>query len=230
MPFSYTGVHLAGPDTAPTMTVTAYASSAASTILPQTPASTLAAEIAQIRALWPAARLVVVGHSEGGYVAEQYFMHDVNLASEPDLRGIFSLDSPIDGIRNGAEVAALLKLINLPTSPALLAQLQTVWNDAAANGAAISAKDAKTERYVAVGTANDNRYRVADDPVAGLTSQVVLGADGQPAASPGTPNQINPAAPPLAGIGDPLGVLASHQCVMDSGPVITSIVDRVRGR
>ncbi|HWD51847.1 MAG TPA: hypothetical protein VG412_05575 [Acidimicrobiales bacterium] len=46
----------------------------------------------------------------------------------------------------------------------------------------------------------------------------------------GSPNFIDPAAPPVAGLNDPLGVLASHQCVMDSAAVITAIAARLPGK
>jgi hypothetical protein len=64
--------------------------------------------------------------------------------------------------------------------------------------------------------------------VAGLTSQVLVGKNGQPLSSKKSPNFINPADPPVAGIDDPAGVLASHECVLDNSQVIQAVVHRVK--
>ncbi len=227
LPFSYNGVHLVGPASAPSLTVASYPTSMPSTTLPQAVAPALASEVDQVQTLWPKAHVVVVGHSEGGYVAQQYFLRNFDPSRQPEVRGIFSLDSPINGVRNGPLVMSLLNLIKLPASPALLAQFQSAWNNAPSNDAAILAKEGKAAPYVAVGTANDNLYRIVDDPVAGLTSQLLVGAGRQPITTPGSPNLVNPAAPPIAGVSDPLGVLASHDCVMGSAAAIKAVADRL---
>jgi hypothetical protein len=92
-------------------------------------------------------------------------------------------------------VATLLHAIKYPVSTALLDQFQPAWNHAAADSAALLAKEGKTSMYVPVGTAGDNVYRIADDPVAGLTSQVLVGKNGQPLSTKRSPNFINPADP-----------------------------------
>jgi hypothetical protein len=226
LPFSYNGVHLTGTAAHPTVTVAAYPSSLPSTALPQAIAPAIATEVDQVHALWPAARVIVVGHSEGGYVAEQYFLNDFASSKQAEVAGIFSLDSPINGIKNEAEVASLLSTIQIPASTALLDQFQSSWNNAVKNDAAILAKEGKTSVYVPVGTPNDNVYLIADNPAAGLISQVLVGANGQPATS-GSPNFIDPAEPPVAALNNPFGVLASHQCVMDSAAVIKAIAARL---
>lgn len=229
LPFSYNGLHLTGTAAHPTLTVAAYPSSMPSTSLPQSVAPAIASEVDQVHRLWPATRVIVVGHSEGGYVAEQYFLNNFNSSQQAEVAGIFSLDSPINGIKNEAEVASLLASIHFPASSALLDQFQSSWNNAAANDAAIVAKEGKTSVYVPVGTPNDNVYLIADNPAAGLISQVLVGSDGQPKTS-ASPNFIDPAAPPLAGLSDPLGVLVSHQCVMDSAAVIRAVAARLPGK
>jgi pimeloyl-ACP methyl ester carboxylesterase len=226
LPFSYNGVRVTGTPAQPTVAVAAYPSNEPSTALPQAIAPVLATEVSGVHALWPAARVVVVGHSEGGYVAEQYFLRGFTSSDREGVVGIFSLDSPINGIKNEAEVAPLLNAIRIPASTALLDQFQSSWNDAATNDAAILAKESRSSVYVPVGTPGDNVYRIADQPASGLISQVLVGSDGQPVTS-GSPNLIDPAAPPVAGLDDPLGVLASHQCVMDSSSVIKAVAARL---
>ncbi|HXA31448.1 MAG TPA: hypothetical protein VNV87_04240, partial [Acidimicrobiales bacterium] len=228
LPYSYNGVTVAGTATQPKVTVRSYASNVSSTTLPQVAAQPLAKEVEQAHKLWPSARIVVAGHSEGGYVAEEYFRTIFTRSHDPEVTGIFSLDSPINGIKNEPEVATLLHALKFPVSTALLDQFQSAWNHAAANSAALLAKEGKTAMYVPVGTAGDNVYRIADDPVAGLTSQVLVGKSGKPLSSKKSPNFINPADPPVAGLKDPAGVLASHQCVMDNSQVIQAVVHRVK--
>jgi hypothetical protein len=46
------------------------------------------------------------------------------------------------------EVATLLHAIKYPVSTALLDQFQSAWNHAAANSAALLAKEGKTSMYV----------------------------------------------------------------------------------
>jgi len=228
LPFSYNGVTVGGTAARPKVTVTSYASNVPSTTLPQVAAPRVAREVDQAHKLWPSARIVVAGHSEGGYVAEEYFRTSFDHGHDPEVTGIFSLDSPINGIRNEAEVATLLHAIKYPVSTALLDQFQSAWNHAAANSAALLKKEGKTAVYVPVGTPGDNVYRIADDPVAGLTSQVLVGKSGQPLSSKKSPNFIDPAAPPVAGLSDPAGVVASHQCVMGNSQVIQAVVHRVK--
>jgi hypothetical protein len=109
LPFSYKGVTVGGTRAQPKVTVRSYASNVSSTTLPQVAARPLAREVDQAHKLWPSARIVVAGHSEGGYVAEEYFRTSFNHGHDPEVTGIFSLDSPINGIRNEAEVATLLR-------------------------------------------------------------------------------------------------------------------------
>ena len=53
--------------------------------------------IQEINHVWPNARIQVIGHSEGGFVAEQLFEHQP-LSALRNVTRIFSLDSPINGV------------------------------------------------------------------------------------------------------------------------------------
>jgi hypothetical protein len=232
LPFSYNGTTLTGPPTSPTMNVVAYGGSAPgntpSETLPSVVAPLLATEVSQVHALWPNAHVVIVGHSEGGYVAETYFASSLFSASQdPEVNGIFSLDAPLNGVENTTEAGLLLKAIGVKTSPALLALFNTDWQNAATNDAAVLEKDNGTTLYVPVGTPGDNIYRLTDGSADPLISQVLVNSAGQAVFGQGSPNFLDPATPPQAGLTDPLGVLASHQCVMDNASVITQISARV---
>ena len=229
LPFSYSGTQLTGTATAPTVTVAAYPSSAPSTVLPQSVAPLLATEVNQAHALWPSAPVVVVGHSEGGYVAEQYFVNDFEASGQPEVRGIFSLDSPINGVSDVSGVGVILRAVKVPASTALLSQFASSWTNAASNDSAILAKEHGGSTYVAVGTAADNVYRIADSPNPGIASQVLVDPSHQPLASAGAVNLLDPASPPPAGLTDPAGVVASHQCVMGNSTVIAAITARLAG-
>ena len=232
LPFSYNGATLTGPATNPTMNVSAYGGSAGgnspSETLPSVVAPFLATEVSQVNALWPNSHVVIVGHSEGGYVAETYFASSLfSESQDPEVNGIFSLDSPLNGVQNTTEAGLLLKAIGVPTSPALLALFKTDWQNAASDDATVLQKDSGTTLYVPVGTPGDNIYRLTDGSVDPLVSQVLVNAAGQPVFGQGSPNYLDPATPPQAGLTDPLGVLASHQCVMDNASVIAEIAARV---
>jgi hypothetical protein len=226
LPFSYSGTQLTGTATAPTISVAAYASSAPSTVLPQSVAPLLANEVNEAHSLWPSVPIIIVGHSEGGYVAEQYFVNNYDATAQPEVRGIFSLDSPINGVADVNGVGLILRAAKVPASAALLSQFATSWTDAATNDAAILTKEHGGSTYVAVGTAADNVYRIADAPDPGIASQILVGPSGQALAAAGAVNLLNPADPPQAGLRDPQGVIASHQCVMGNSSVIAAITAR----
>jgi hypothetical protein len=227
LPFSYSGTQLGGTATTPTVTVAAYPSSAPSSVLPQSVAPLLATEVSEAHSLWPSAPILIVGHSEGGYVAEQYFVNNFDPSTQPEVRGIFSLDSPINGVADVNGVGLILRAAKVPASAALLSQFGTSWTNAATNDAAILAKEHGGSTYVAVGTAADNVYRLADAPSAGLASQVLVDASREVLGAAGAVNLLNPADPPQAGLTDPKGVVASHQCVMGNSSVITAIAGRL---
>lgn len=204
LPFSYNGASLTGTATDPSLDVQAYGGTAGgnspSQTLPSDVVPYLATEVSQVHALWPSADVVIAGHSEGGYVAESYFTSDsFSATQDPEVTGIFSLDSPINGVENQNEAGILLKEIGVPASTALLDQFKTAWQNASSDDAAVLAKEAGTALYVPVGTQGDNVYRLADSPADGMVSQVLVDATGQPVFSSSYPNFQDPATPPKPG-------------------------------
>ncbi len=230
VPFSYRGVRATIKRGRPLITVRRYGVADPSSVLPDSAANLLADEIRDLQRLWPSVPVLVVGHSEGGLVAERFFMQRYTRGSFPDIKGIFSLDSPVNGVRDHGMTAAAVLLTGLagvPTAPALARQYTDSWRSLDARDQAVIARDAASGGvYVAVGTAQDAVYRIADLPLSGLQSQLLLGSRGYASRF----NLLNPAAPPSLGW-DPAEwasrALASHGCVMASPPVIRAVVGRL---
>jgi hypothetical protein len=55
-------------------------------------------ELESIHAAWPSSRIVVVGHSEGGLVAERWWQDYHGTTNGLGVSNVFSLDSPINGL------------------------------------------------------------------------------------------------------------------------------------
>jgi hypothetical protein len=190
LPFSYDGVALTGPSTSPTYSVARF--------LPETPGAVdpkaeadgyLLGLIHQINRVWPAARIQVIGHSEGGFVAEQLFETEP-LSALHNVTRIFSLDSPINGVAIASTgwvdtiCRALatshpncLKII----SPALLNLFSERWENKEPNDRRLIARDiAENQSYIPMGTQNDWLYKIADiSTTFGLPTGVCEGLDTQ---------------------------------------------------
>ncbi|MBV8194741.1 MAG: IPT/TIG domain-containing protein, partial [Candidatus Dormibacteraeota bacterium] len=99
LPFSYNGVSVSGgPGDQPKINVGEYGQGAPGSDLPDGAAQTLRAEVDDVHTMWPSTPIVIIGHSEGGLVAQTYF--DSVLPSEnpqPPVSYAFTLDSPING-------------------------------------------------------------------------------------------------------------------------------------
>lgn len=131
--------------------------------------------IEQIHAVWPHAHIQVIGHSEGGFVAEQLFEWEkYSKLTGLNVTRIFSLDSPINGVAlasndwlnkicataSGASNASCLGII----SPGLLQLYAERWENKEANDRALIKRDAGEEHqlYIPIGTQNDWLYKIAD--------------------------------------------------------------------
>jgi alpha/beta hydrolase family protein DUF915 len=229
VPFSYEGVQVFGTGDRPSLTVQRYGVATPSTVLPESAALRLAGEVRGLHQVWPSAAIVVVGHSEGGLVAERFFTDIYNPTSYPNVKGIFSLDSPLNGVRDrGVTAAAVLLggLARTPVAPALAKEYADAWRSSAAHDQAVIDRDTASDGvYVAVGTRQDAVYQIADVPSQGLESQLLLGENG--ATTPF--DLVNPATPRALGwnLADwPALAKASHGCVMASPRVIQAIVER----
>ncbi len=145
-------------------------------LLPTIAANLMQGEISQIHKHWPKAQIEVIGHSEGGLVAETWWLnHGIN--SSEGVQNVFSLDSPINGVQD-AFVCGVIATV--------LCQLGGVgqllgddwigrWVDQpAVDQQIIAADNGRRPWYFPVGTEEDPVYRVPDDPANSLMSQLVF--------------------------------------------------------
>jgi hypothetical protein len=233
LPFSYQGATVSMVAGSPSATVNAYRAIDPSTILPGAAAATLDAEIASVHATWPTSHVVVVGHSEGGLVAETWWATTFTPATSPEVTGIFSLDSPINGIADTAAVQAVFSSV---IAPALLASYQTAWDNRQANDAALLQREQSQGAlyYVPGATGGDAVYRIADktgpadglaSPAVGMESQTLLDTSGSPSSVAMVTDASPPKVTSLAGGIQP--VIDTHDCPMGNSGVIAAITQRV---
>jgi alpha-tubulin suppressor-like RCC1 family protein len=101
LPYSYNGAYLSGTvnDPNPVFAMAAYDKSAVSVNLPNAGAlKYLVDEVTSVHNVWPSTRILIVGHSNGGAVAEQLWEQQPQVASNNNVWQVFSLDSPINGV------------------------------------------------------------------------------------------------------------------------------------
>ena len=173
LPYSYAGATLSKSSSGVQFSFTKY--TAGSTHLPpKLSISMLNQEIASIHNVWPATRIVVVGHSYGGMVAEQWW--EQARAQPNDQLGVthvFSLDSPINGHVNCGALGLL------PSIGTFVSQDWCFrWDHAAALDKLIIAADKNTLLlFTAIGTPLDTTYPF---PWSTLASQIVWSCSDTP--------------------------------------------------
>jgi len=195
LPFSYTGAVLSSRHGQPWMAVTYSSTSEPGDVLPPNAAAVMQTEVASVRAMWPAARIVVVGHSEGGLVAETWWdEHGASAmpsaSGRPGVVGVFSMDAPLNGLSTGG-ACGLEKFLTDRFDPILgsICQLAHVsstlgsyythlWATAPARDSELEHLSASEHNmYVPIGSEYDPVYyllgaeRAGDDH--GLASQVL---------------------------------------------------------
>lgn len=197
LPFSYDGVALSGTSANPRFEVAPFTSDTPGAVSPQAEAEGyLFGLIRQIHRIWKSAHIQVIGHSEGGFVAEQLFEHK----SASVLRGegvtrIFSLDSPINGVASATntwlgEICRGLVEAHLGSrasclgvlSPSLLDLYARRWEEKEPIDRMLIRRDlAANQIYIPIGTANDWLYTIADISTSfgGFATGVCGGLDTQ---------------------------------------------------
>jgi len=245
LPFSVNGASLSGAATAPVFTFNGYTANDIGNTSPVVAAGTLNQEITSVHQVWGSAGILVVGHSEGGLISEDWW---IKLGSK-NPRGVtqvFSLDSPINGVAGAPIGSPFLSLVGVGTNLArdygLLFKHQQLVEPIEV------ALDNKTHLFTPIGTWGDPIYDAGDwlasppgqDNI-GLLSQVYV---SEPSCAFSTPpfdltsgacavvgqSFIDPCGP-LPDGGPPLfgipGDLYLHGVVKNCPGVITKIMSYV---
>jgi YVTN family beta-propeller protein len=132
----------------------------------------LDAEISSIHRTWPSTKIVLIGHSYGGMLAEQWWLLFRPTYSDHDgVSLVYSLDSPINGIRNSLVAPFSRQIQNLWFA---------LWNNLFTNGQ--NDKDILLNdpdgSYSAVGTPDDGTFgSIANGPNPPITSQLDFTVD-----------------------------------------------------
>jgi hypothetical protein len=158
LPFSYSGATLSA---GPVFNVKAYSSSTVANTSPAKAADLMNAEIASIHYQWPQARIVVVGHSDGGLVAEQWWLN-FGAHNPRGVTQVFALDSPLNGAKNcTSPVYSFLCGVG-GVGNTLANYLLKLWKNQSANDAVAVALDNRDKLFTAIGTDGDPVYDAAD--------------------------------------------------------------------
>jgi len=177
LPFSYNGAVLTKPG--PVFSFSGYSASDVANNSPgpgpngkatvkgkEFEATVMNNEITSIHAVWPDARIVVVGHSNGGLIAEQWWLN-YGAKNPSGVVQVFALDSPLNGERNhicSNTVTGWGCDKGFGVGKTLSDFYDMLWNNQAKNDAAAVALDSKDNLFTAIGTDGDPLYDFADAP------------------------------------------------------------------
>jgi hypothetical protein len=176
LPFSYTSAVLTGTASSPVFRYQAYGSADVANSLPDDEAGILDKEIKSIHQMWPQARILVVGHSNGGLIAQRWWLK-FSTSDPLGVAQVFSLDSPVNGVSVGRACTIVPSVCrSLGISPALASFYQQLWDNQRKNDAQWVSLDAGSKLFTPIGTVGDPLYDAADYPAAsariGSVSQV----------------------------------------------------------
>jgi hypothetical protein len=171
LPFSYAGcptctntngAQMGGTSSAPSFDVPAYTGDDVGATDPTTtgPAD-LQAEIASIHAIFTHVPIIVIGHSNGGLIAEQWWLNYGQ--GDPDgVIQVFALDSPLNGV--GAAGVCVTGLCGGAVGPILAAVYATLWAHQDQYDPIALAVDARDHLFTAIADLGDPLYDFADYP------------------------------------------------------------------
>ncbi len=165
LPFSYTGATVSGSGTSATFTVNSYNKDDVANNTIQDEQAKLDTEIANVRNVWPSAAIIVVGHSNGGLIAEQWWLnHRSNLHG---VKQVFSLDSPLNGLYDAG-----LCSIHLCGPFGVGAKLgdfySALWSSQDSNDPHWVSQDSQDKVFTAIGTYGDPLYDAGDNGATSL--------------------------------------------------------------
>ena len=183
LPWSFNGVWMDGTDTHPLVHVDGSTGSDADNTPVATDAFRLHAEIASVHALWPDTRIVVLAHSLGGLVAEQYW--EYYWRTIPDHEGVtrvVSLDGPINGVADARLFCTVVFTSSTcpgapVAGPAVVNLLDALWGSIDWHDRAISANDGDGA-FLPIGTEADSYYARVDPGIDPFLTQLLFNCNG----------------------------------------------------
>ena len=178
LPMSYGGpAQLSGPMNDPLFTMPSYTSDDVANSYPDKIAGYLNRQVKSIEAVWPNVPIVIVGHSNGGLVAELWWIYFGSKEGNNVVQA-FALDSPLNGVANPLCETGLCGIENV--GQVLGVTYKSYWRHQAKLDPRYVGLGDRSPLFTAVGTLGDPVYDAADVVAApafgvrniGLTSQV----------------------------------------------------------
>jgi hypothetical protein len=170
LPFSYDGVSLtATPAGVPQYQVGKFSATTPGAVSPAAEADSYLLQLVhQAHHLWSDTPIYVIGHSEGGLVAEQLFERH-SLDELPGVARIVSLDSPLNGVAHDFSLlravlpGGLGKTVNDAIGQALFDFWTTRWNERESLDHRLILRDEKMDEiYEPFGTEGDPVYALGN--------------------------------------------------------------------
>ena len=178
LPYSYRGINMTGTAANPWLTVADFSSMDVSTANPMGACvdptcrglgepGLLQASLASIHKTFPHTPIIVLGHSLGGLIAEQWWLQYSSKNTEGVMQ-VISLDSPLNGLAIGGACMTGLCVVKVGFDPArAYAGLWAHQGDPAgsgpyANNQTALALDSKNHLLTAVGDIGDPLYDAGD--------------------------------------------------------------------
>jgi hypothetical protein len=163
LPFSYDpGTKMTGTPSHPSFIVTPYTSNDVGRTDPVTTGpSVLQDELTSIHSVFQRVPIVVVGHSNGGLIAEQWWLSYGSHDAEGVVQ-VFALDSPLNGVAAGNVCAA--GVCTGAVGPIIGAVYGALWAHQDTYDPIALKLDAKNHLFTAIADLGDPLYDAADYP------------------------------------------------------------------
>ena len=158
--------------------------------------------------MWPNTKILMVGHSNGGLIAEQWWLNHRRTSDMDGVVQVFSLDAPLNGVWRArqclsGDIIEQLCATHGPAQRALDSFYVQLWDNQASNDPGWVAEDNQDKIFTAVGSVADPLYDGGDWPATatfgvkniGIISQVYFTEPGCVGSGYdlSTPSQCRPA-------------------------------------
>lgn len=161
LPFSYAqGTRMTGTASSPSFTVPSYTSDDVGSTNPtMTGPAVLEDEIKSIHTVFPQVPIVVVGHSNGGLIAEQWWLNYGSHNAQGVVQ-VFALDSPLNGV--AAATICVTGICGGAVGRELGAVYRALWAGQDSYDPIALRVDEKDHLFTAIGDLGDPLYDAAD--------------------------------------------------------------------